>query len=259
MKDRNIAQSYEEGATDSTSSETNRTKHPETDRHPLEQGQVLLLDKPIGWTSFNVVSRVRNWAHKTVGRRVKTGHAGTLDPLASGLLIICTGSFTKKIEEFQSRPKEYTGTFVLGSVTKSYDLESEVVAGGPYLHLTKDDILNAARHFTGDIMQVPPVFSAVKIRGKRAYELARAEKAVELSPKPVRIHEFEITRIELPQVDFRILCSKGTYIRSMARDFGEYLGCGAYLSALRRTRIGDFRIEDAQNVEEFLHERNSRN
>lgn len=231
------------------------TKTASQERHPLEQGQVFLIDKPLGWTSFNVVSRVRNWAHRIVGHRVKTGHAGTLDPLATGLLIVCTGSYTKKIEEFQSQTKEYTGTFVLGATTRSYDLESEIESCGDYSHLRINDIENAAKILTGEIMQVPPVFSAVKINGKRAYQFARTDKEIELSAKPVTVYEFEITRFELPEVDFRISCSKGTYIRSIARDFGEELGCGAYLSSLRRTRIGDFRIENAQNIEDFLHKK----
>lgn len=225
---------------------------PESERHPLELGQVILVDKPLNWTSFNVVSRVRNWAHKQVGRRVKTGHAGTLDPLATGLLIICTGRFTKKIEEFQASQKEYTGTFVLGSVTKSHDLESPVEAGGDYSHIGMAEIEEAARHFTGQIMQVPPVFSAVWVDGKRAYKYARADKELKLEAKPVTIHEFEITRVALPEVDFRVVCGKGTYIRALARDFGQYLGCGAYLSALRRTKTGGFRVEEARNIDEFL-------
>ena len=226
---------------------------PENERHPLETGQVILVDKPLNWTSFNVVSRVRNWAHKQVGRRVKTGHAGTLDPLASGLLIICTGKFTKKIEEFQAQKKEYTGTFVIGSVTKSFDLESEVIPCGDYSHIGENEILAAVNRLTGQIMQVPPIFSAVKVDGKRAYNLARADKELKLDAKAVTLYEFEITRMALPQVDFRIVCSKGTYIRSVARDFGELLGCGAYLSALRRTKIGSFKVEDAQQVDEFLN------
>ena len=226
---------------------------PENERHPLETGQVILVDKPLNWTSFNVVSRVRNWAHKQVGRRVKTGHAGTLDPLASGLLIICTGKFTKKIEEFQAQKKEYTGTFVIGSVTKSFDLESEVIPYGDYSHIGENEIRAAVNRLTGQIMQVPPIFSAVKVDGKRAYNLARADKELKLDAKAVTLYEFDITRMALPQVDFRIVCSKGTYIRSVARDFGELLGCGAYLSALRRTKIGNFKVEDAQQVDEFLN------
>ena len=230
-------------------------KQQPEERHPLELGQVFLIDKPLGWTSFNVVSRVRNWAHHIAGHRVKTGHAGTLDPLATGLLIICTGSLTKKIESFQAQVKEYTGTFVLGATTKSHDLESEVEEGGPLDGIDESRLREAAAHFTGRIQQVPPVFSAVKVQGKRAYQYARASKELELEAKPIQIHEFEISRVALPEVDFRIVCSKGTYIRAMARDFGEYLGCGAYLSALRRVRIGEFRVEDAQQIDEFLHKR----
>ncbi|MCM1042163.1 MAG: tRNA pseudouridine(55) synthase TruB [Bacteroides sp.] len=225
---------------------------PESERHPLELGEVILVDKPLGWTSFNVVSRVRNWAHRQVGRRVKTGHAGTLDPLASGLLIVCLGRYTKKIEEFQAQKKEYTGTFTIGSVTKSYDLESEVIPGGDYSHIGDKEINDAVKRLSGEIMQVPPVFSAVKVQGKRAYQYARADRELKLEAKPVTIYEFEITRVELPEIDFRIVCSKGTYIRSIARDFGELLGCGAHLSALRRTKIGSFRVENARNVDEFL-------
>ncbi len=221
--------------------------------HPLEEGSVILIDKPLGWTSFNVVSRVRNWAHRIVGRRVKTGHAGTLDPLATGLLIVCTGKFTKKIEEFQAQRKEYTGTFVLGAVTKSHDLESEVEAGGSLEGIGETQIQEAAARLTGSIQQVPPCFSAVKVQGKRAYQYARADKEIQLEAKPVQIYEFEITRVALPEVDFRIACSKGTYIRAMARDFGQALGCGAYLSVLRRTKIGDFKVEDARDIDEFLH------
>lgn len=230
-----------------------QTEIPESERHPLELGQVILVDKPLDWTSFNVVSRVRNWAHKLAGRRVKTGHAGTLDPLATGLLIVCTGKFTKKIEEFQAHEKEYTGTFVIGATTKSHDLESEVEPGGGHAHIREVQILEAAKHFTGEILQVPPVFSAVKVQGKRAYQYARADKELKLEAKPVTIHEFEITRIALPEVDFRIVCSKGTYIRAIARDLGEYLGCGAYLSALRRTKIGEFNVKDARHIDEFLN------
>lgn len=225
---------------------------PSQERHPLEEGKVFLIDKPVGWTSFNVVSRVRNWAHRNVGRKVKTGHAGTLDPLASGLLIVCTGSLTKKIEEYQAREKEYTGTFTLGARTKSHDLESDVEKGGDYASLSPTDLENAARHFTGHLMQVPPAFSAVKVQGKRAYQFARADKELQLEAKPVEIKVFELTRIALPEVDFRIVCSKGTYIRAIARDFGDLLGCGAYLSVLRRTRIGDFDVENAKSVDHFL-------
>ncbi len=205
----------------------------------------MLLDKPYTWTSFDVVGKVRAWARRRCGKKIKVGHAGTLDPLATGLLIVCTGKFTKRIEEFQAQEKEYTGTFVLGHTTPSYDLETEPIPGGPYAHLSSGDLQAAAERLSGPQQQVPPVFSAVKIGGKKAYEYARKDKEVVLQPKPVTVYTFELTRIALPEVDFRIVCSKGTYIRSLARDFGELLGCGAHLSALRRTRIGEFDVRDA--------------
>lgn len=217
----------------------------ETPNNDLEAGCALLLDKPYGWTSFDVVGKVRGWAKRQCGKKIKVGHAGTLDPLATGLLIVCTGKFTKRIEEFQAQEKEYTGTFVLGSTTPSYDLETAVVPGGPYTHLTPADLQAAAERLSGPQQQVPPVFSAVKIGGKKAYEYARKDKEVVLQPKPIHIYTFELTRMALPEVDFRIVCSKGTYIRSLARDFGELLGCGAHLSALRRTRIGAFDVREA--------------
>ncbi|MDE7149561.1 MAG: tRNA pseudouridine(55) synthase TruB, partial [Bacteroidales bacterium] len=211
----------------------------------MEAGRALLIDKPYTWTSFDVVGKVRSWAKRRCGKKIKVGHAGTLDPLATGLLIVCTGRFTKRIEEFQAQEKEYTGTFVLGGTTPSYDLETEVVPCGPYGHLTAEDLQATAGRLSGLQQQVPPVFSAVKVGGKKAYEYARKDKEIVLQPKPVHIHTFELTRIALPEVDFRIVCSKGTYIRSIARDFGDLLGCGAYLSALRRTRIGGFNVQDA--------------
>lgn len=211
----------------------------------LEAGCALLLDKPYTWTSFDVVGKVRGWARRQCGHKIKVGHAGTLDPLATGLLIVCTGKFTKRIEEFQAQEKEYTGTFVLGSTTPSYDLETEVTPCGPYGHLTALDFQAAAERLSGPQQQVPPVFSAVKVGGKKAYEYARKDKEVVLQPKPIHIYTFELTRIAMPEVDFRIVCSKGTYIRSLARDFGALLGCGAHLSALRRTRIGTFDVRDA--------------
>ncbi len=217
----------------------------ETPNNELESGCVLLLDKPYTWTSFDVVGKVRAWARRRCGKKIKVGHAGTLDPLATGLLIVCTGKFTKRIEEFQAQEKEYTGTFVLGHTTPSYDLETEPIPGGPYAHLSSGDLQAAAERLSGPQQQVPPVFSAVKIGGKKAYEYARKDKEVVLQPKPVTVYTFELTRIALPEVDFRIVCSKGTYIRSLARDFGELLGCGAHLSALRRTRIGEFDVRDA--------------
>jgi tRNA pseudouridine55 synthase len=215
---------------------------------PFEEGQVLLIDKPYGWTSFQVVNKLK-WKirHTHKLSKLKIGHAGTLDPLATGLLIICTGKFTKRIEEFQAQEKEYTGTFVLGATTPCYDMEKSVDRTFPTNHITEKMILETAKSFVGEQMQVPPIFSAVKIEGKRAYDYARQERDVEIKAKPVLIKTFEITRIEMPEVDFRIVCSKGTYIRAIARDLGETLQSGAYLSALRRTRIGNFLVENSDN------------
>lgn len=217
----------------------------ETPDNELEAGRALLIDKPYTWTSFDVVGKVRVWAKRRCGKKIKVGHAGTLDPLATGLLIVCTGKFTKRIEEFQAQEKEYTGTFKLGSTTPSFDLETEPVPGGPYGHLQPQDLQAAAERLSGAQQQVPPAFSAVKIGGKKAYEYARKDKDVVLPPKPITVYSFELTRIALPEIDFRIVCSKGTYIRALARDFGELLGCGAHLTALRRTRIGAFDVRDA--------------
>lgn len=210
------------------------------------EGQVLLIDKPYDWTSFDVVRKVRNLI-----RIKKVGHAGTLDPLASGLLILCTGKFTKKINEYMAREKEYTGTFVLGATTPTYDLESIPENKVRIDHLTVDAIYAATKPFIGEIMQIPPAHSAIKVQGKRVYELAREGKEVKLEPRKVTIKEFEITRIDLPEVDFRIVCSTGTYIRSIAHDFGQELKVGAYLSSLCRTRIGEFYLKDAMSLEEF--------
>lgn len=217
--------------------------------NPFEEGQVLLIDKPLDWTSFDVVRKIRNLV-----RIKKVGHAGTLDPLASGLLIVCTGRFTKRINEFMAQEKEYTGTFTLGAVTPTYDLESEPEQPRPFAQLTGEEIKNATHQFTGEILQVPPAHSAIKVDGKRVYELARAGKEVKLEPRKLTIYTFEITRIELPEVDFRVVCSTGTYIRSLAHDFGQALGCGAYLSRLCRTRIGEFRLEEAMTLPGFEEE-----
>lgn len=211
----------------------------------FEQGQVLLIDKPLRWTSFDVVRKVRNLV-----KTKKVGHAGTLDPLATGLLIVCTGKFTKRINEYMSQEKEYTGTFTLGAITPTYDLESEPQDFKPYAHLTADDIQNATKQFTGDIQQLPPAHSAIKVDGKRLYELARQGKEVKLEPRSVRIDQFEITDIQLPVVSFRVVCSTGTYIRSLANDMGVALECGAYLSSLCRTRIGTFTVDKAMNMEQ---------
>lgn len=218
-----------------------------------KEGQVLLIDKPLHWTSFQVVSKLR-WAirkHYDI-KKIKVGHAGTLDPLATGLLIICTGRMTKQIDTFQAQEKEYTGTIVLGNTTPSFDLETASDKTFPTEHITEALIHETTKQFIGTIEQYPPVFSAVKKDGKRLYEFARAGKEVELKPRIVHISEFEITAIKGLEVDFRVVCSKGTYIRSLANDFGKALNSGGHLSALRRTRIGDFKVETAQSIEHFL-------
>lgn len=218
----------------------------------FEEGAVLLIDKPYKWTSFDVVGKVRGMLRaKLKKKNIKVGHAGTLDPLATGLLILCTGKFTKKIDEYQAQEKEYTGTFLLGATTPCFDLEKPVDKHFPIDHITEEMIHEAARSFTGEIQQVPPIFSAVWIDGQRAYELARRGEAAEVKPKPVTISQFEITAIRMPEVDFRVVCSKGTYIRSLARDFGQALNSGAHLTRLCRTRIGNLRMEDAVSLEEL--------
>ena len=211
---------------------------------------MLLINKPYSWTSFDVVGKIRNSLKPL---RLKVGHAGTLDPLATGLLIICTGKLTKKIDEFQAQDKEYTGTFTLGATTPSYDLETEVGNHLPFEHLTEAEIRNNCKQFIGDLEQLPPAHSALKVDGERLYMKARRGDEVELKPRKVHIAEFEITRIALPEVDFKVVCSKGTYIRSMAHDFGKALGCGAYLSKLCRTRSGDFKLENAYEVMELVN------
>ena len=213
----------------------------------FEEGKVLLINKPLHWTSFDAVRKIRNLI-----RIKKVGHAGTLDPLATGLLIICTGRFTKKINEYMAREKEYTGSFTLGATTPTYDLESEPVNFKPVENIGEAAIQKAVAQLTGEIMQVPPAHSAIKIEGKRVYELARQGKEVKIEPRKVTIREFEITKIEMPVVHFRVVCSTGTYIRSLANDFGELLGCGAYLSSLCRTRIGEFELDRAMTIEDFV-------
>ena len=206
---------------------------------------MILIDKPYKWTSFDAVNSIK------IALRAKIGHCGTLDPLATGLLICCTGEMTKKISEYQQLPKEYTGIFHLGAITATYDLESQPQDEKPYDHITEQQLLAAAAQLTGDIMQVPPVHSAIKKDGKRSYDLARAGKEVTLDARPVIIGEFEITKIALPEVHFRVLCSTGTYIRSLAHDFGQILGCGAYLQELRRTKIGNFNASDALSPQQW--------
>jgi tRNA pseudouridine55 synthase len=217
----------------------------------ITEGEILLVNKPYRWTSFDVIGSLRGLIKHLIGKKIKIGHAGTLDPLATGLLIVCTGKATKRIEEFKDFDKEYTGTFTLGATTPSYDMEKEVNETFATDHITPAMISAAAQSLSGDIMQIPPMFSAIKVDGKRAYESARKDKDLGLAARPVCVPEFEITRIEMPEVDFRIVCSKGTYIRSLARDFGLALNSGAYLSALCRTRVGPHRLEDAHTVDEL--------
>lgn len=218
-----------------------------------QAGQVLLIDKPLTWTSFQVVNKLRWEIRQAFNiKKIKVGHAGTLDPLATGLLVICTGKMTKQIDTFQGQIKEYTGTFVLGGITPSYDLETEVNETFETKHITEDLIHKTTAQFTGDIKQFPPIFSALKKDGKRLYEYARAGETVEIKSRSIHVSEFEITKIEGLNIDFRIVCSKGTYIRSLAHDFGKALQSGAHLSALRRTKIGDFNVENGVSVEEFI-------
>lgn len=221
-------------------------------------GQVLLIDKPLQWTSFQVVNKLRYEIKKTFKlKKIKVGHAGTLDPLASGLLVICTGKMTKQIDTFQGQIKEYTGTFVLGSTTPSYDLETEIDNTFETNHITHDLIHETTKQFIGDIAQKPPVFSALKKDGKRLYEFARAGEDVEIKSRIVNVQEFEITKINDLHVDFRIVCSKGTYIRSLANDFGKALQSGAHLSSLRRTKIGDFNVANAVEIDGFIKHLNN--
>jgi len=218
-------------------------------------GQVLLIDKPLHWTSFQAVNKLRWEIRRAFNiKKIKVGHAGTLDPLATGLLVICTGKMTKQIDTFQGQIKEYTGTFVLGSTTPSFDLETEIDQTYPTEHLTEQLIKNATSQFIGDINQYPPVFSAIKKDGKRLYEFARAGEDVEIKSRKVNISEFEITKIDGLNIDFRVVCSKGTYIRSLAHDFGKALNSGAHLSALRRTKIGNFNVIDALSPEKFIEQ-----
>ncbi len=226
-------------------------------------GAVILIDKPLTWSSFQAVNKVKhilkNYYKKTPPlitkegepTKVKIGHAGTLDPLATGLLILCTGKKTKEIENYQAQEKEYTGTFFIGATTPCFDLEQEVDERFPTEHITNEMVYEATKQFLGKIEQVPPIFSAIKINGRRAYKYARAGKEVEIKAKTIEIKSFELTRVELPEVDFKITCSKGTYIRSIARDFGIALDSGAHLTALRRTKIGEFKVEDALNFAQF--------
>ena len=221
----------------------------------FQTGQVLLIDKPLQWTSFQVVNKLRWEIRRAYNiKKIKVGHAGTLDPLATGLLVICTGKMTKQIDTFQGQIKEYTGTLVLGSTTPSYDLETDIDQIFPTDYITEELIRSTTSQFIGDIQQFPPVFSALKKDGKRLYEFARAGEAVDIPSRNVHISEFEIMNIEGLNIDFRVVCSKGTYIRSLANDFGKALNSGAHLSALRRTKIGDFDVINALSPEEFISE-----
>ncbi|MEO1486160.1 MAG: tRNA pseudouridine(55) synthase TruB [Bacteroidota bacterium] len=216
------------------------------------EGQILLIDKPLEWSSFQAVNKLK-WAIRKQFdlKKIKIGHAGTLDPLATGLLLICTGKFTKKIPELQGQKKEYTGTITLGATTPSFDLETEVDQKYPTEHITEKLLLEATKQFLGDVTQTPPMFSALKKDGKRLYELAREGKSVEVKSRNIHIETFEITGIQMPEVHFRVVCSKGTYIRTLADDFGKALDSGGHLSALRRTGIGDFHVDNAVTPEVF--------
>ncbi len=217
-----------------------------------KDGQIILIDKPLQWTSFQVVNKLRWGIRKNFGiKKIKVGHAGTLDPLATGLLVICTGKFTKRIPEFQGQTKVYTGTIRLGATTPSYDLETEIDQTFPIDHISEKNIKDATSHFIGEIEQYPPVFSALKKDGKRLYEYAREGAEVEIQARKITIDQFEITRIALPEVDFRVVCGKGTYIRSLAHDFGKILQSGGHLTALRRTKIGTFSVENAVTIASF--------
>ncbi len=219
----------------------------------FKNGQILLFDKPLEWTSFQLVNKVRWLIRSHCGiKKIKVGHAGTLDPLATGLLIICTGKFTKRIQELQGQEKEYTGTFTLGATTPSYDLETEVDNTFPIDHLNEEVLNNTIPQFLGEIEQYPPVFSALKKDGKRLYEYARKGEEVKIDSRKVSISSFTLTRIDLPEVDFQVSCSKGTYIRSLAHDFGKAVESGGHLSALRRTKIGDFNVNDSYNLDRFI-------
>ena len=218
----------------------------------FKEGEVLYFDKPLRWTSFALVNKVRYHISRKLGvKKIKVGHAGTLDPLATGVMIVCTGKATKRIEEFQYHTKEYIATLKLGATTPSYDLEKEIDATYPTEHITRQLVEDTLKNFVGTIEQIPPAFSACKVDGKRAYDLARKGNEVELKPKTLVIDEIELLECDLPVIKIRVVCSKGTYIRALARDIGEALHSGAHLTALERTRVGDVRIEDCLNPLDF--------
>ncbi len=218
----------------------------------FEEGELLLIDKPLHWTSFDVVNKIRYLVSKKVGKRLKVGHAGTLDPLATGLLIICTGKKTKQIDNYQGMEKEYTGGITLGKTTPSYDAETEVNQLFETAHITKTLIDEKLKEFIGTIQQIPPMFSALKVNGKTLYEEARKGRTIEIQARTITIAKFEIVKMEMPVLNFEVHCSKGTYIRSLAFDLGKSLDSGAYLSELRRTKIGDYSVEDAYQLNDFI-------
>ena len=221
----------------------------------FEQGEIFLINKPFRWTSFDVVNNLRGFLRSGLGiKKMKIGHTGTLDPLATGLLILCTGKFTRQIEQFKNLDKEYTGTITLGATTPSFDLETEIDFSFPCDHITEEAIRSVSGSMTGTHQQLPPIYSAVKIDGKRAYDYARKNQEVIMQPKRITISAFEVQEINLPQVHFRVSCSKGTYIRALARDLGVALNTGAHLSALCRTRIGPYHLRDAYNIEDLKSE-----
>ena len=219
------------------------------ENNPYQEGRLILINKPLGWTSFHVVKKI-NYLLKGI----KVGHAGTLDPLATGLLILCTGKFTKRINEYMAAEKEYTGSFTLGATTPTYDLESEPGNFKDYSKISLENVLTELNNFTGNIEQVPPAHSAIKKNGRRAYEMARKGHEVNLAPRSIVIREFELCKFDLPELHFRVVCSTGTYIRSLAQDIGQALGCGAYLSSLCRTRIGEFSLAQARTIDEIEKE-----
>ena len=221
--------------------------------YDFKAGTMLLVDKPQDWTSFDVVNKIRHKIKRRLAvKKIKVGHAGTLDPMATGLLIICTGKATKTIDEYQGMPKTYTGTIKLGATTPSYDAETPVDAYYPTDHITEEAIETVRKTFLGDLEQIPPVFSAIKVDGQPLYKKARKGIEVQVEPRPVSIYDFKITRIALPEIDFEVNCSKGTYIRSLAHDFGKALDSGAHLTALRRTKIGDCHVDDAWQIEDLV-------
>lgn len=224
-----------------------------TTAEDFQNGQILLIDKPLHFTSFQAVNKLKYALINKVGlpKKFKIGHAGTLDPLASGLLLVCTGKFTKRITELQGQAKEYTGTFYLGATTPSYDLETEIDETFETKHINEALIRQTVKQFLGEIDQIPPIYSAIKKEGVRLYEHARAGETIEIASRKTSIHEFEITRIAMPEIDFRVVCSKGTYIRSLAFDFGKAMNSGSHLTALRRTKIGDYDVLKAIDVTLF--------